>query len=110
MNDRITFSHHYPKLHGQTSARLLAVLPVTIDNSTPQALLDYDTTTADGSRYPLATGEYLQLIFIGNLRIPFCTIRRQTLQKVIFYQSSIGKVFDVIVREEKPGSKEGSIT
>ncbi|MEA4866243.1 MAG: hypothetical protein VB088_12695 [Sphaerochaeta sp.] len=101
MNEKIRFSHHYPKLHGQDSAKLLAVLPLTIDDTTPQALLDYDTTTSDGNKYPLAPGEYLQLIFIGNLRIPFCTIRPQTLQKVIFYQGAIGKVFDVLVMEEK---------
>lgn len=101
MNNQITFSHHYPKLHGQTSAKLLAVLPITINGDTPQALLEYDTTTSDGGRYPLSNGEYLQLIFLGNLRIPFCTIRRQTMQKILFYQGSIRKIFDVVVREEK---------
>ena len=70
----IKFSHEYPKLHGQTSAELLAVRPIKIDAHTPKELLDYDTTY-EGGRYPLKSGDYIQLIFLGNLRIPFCTIR-----------------------------------
>ena len=31
----IRFSHEYPKLHGQTSAELLAVRPLKIDAHTP---------------------------------------------------------------------------
>lgn len=93
----IRFSHNYPKLHGQTSAKLLAVEPLTIDEDTPQELLDYDTTTADGYKYPLGYGECLQLIFLGNLRIPFCTIRRQTYDKVAYYNERIGQVFAIKV-------------
>ncbi|WP_320130283.1 hypothetical protein [uncultured Sphaerochaeta sp.] len=103
MNDtfcKIGFSHDYPKLHGQTSARLLAVEPITIDDNTPKALLDYDTTTLDGNKYHLADGEYIQLIFLGNLRIPFCTIRRQTYEKIKFYQAVIGQEFDIYVTKD----------
>lgn len=32
---RISFSHDYPKLHGQTTAPLLAVIPIRIDRNTP---------------------------------------------------------------------------
>ena len=96
MTKQIKFSDNYPKLHGQTSAKLLSVLPLTIDETTPKALLDYDTTKTDGSRYPLADGEYLQLIFLGNLRIPFCTIRRMTYDKIQYYQ--IGEIFDVVIK------------
>ena len=63
----IRFSHEYPKLHGQTSAELLAVRPLKIDAHTPRELLEYDTTYR-GGRYPLRSGEYIQLIFLGNLR------------------------------------------
>ena len=71
----IKFSGDYPKLHGQTSAELIAVRDIRIDRDTPAELLTYDTTKSDGSRYELKTGKYLQLIFVGNLGIPFCTIR-----------------------------------
>ena len=36
MSKTIKFSHHYPKLHGQTSATLLAVLPLRINKDTPK--------------------------------------------------------------------------
>ena len=89
----IRFSHDYPKLHGQTSAELLAVRPIKIDAHTPKELLDYDTAY-EGGRYPLRSGEYIQLIFLGNLRIPFCTIRSAyPPSKVAYYKQSVGKMF-----------------
>ena len=91
----IRFSHEYPKLHGQTSAELLAVRPIKIDAHTPKELLDYDTTY-DGGRYPLKSGDYIQLIFLGNLRIPFCTIRSAyPASKVMYYHGAVGKVFTI---------------
>lgn len=96
----IRFSHYYPKLHGQTSAELLAVRPLKIDAHTPPELLEYDTTY-DGGRYPLRSGEYLQLVFLGNLRIPFCTIRSAyPPSKVAYYRQSVGKVFTIETPEE----------
>lgn len=75
----IRFSHEYPKLHGQTSAELL----------------EYDTTYV-GGRYPLWSGEYIQPIFLGNLRIPFCTIRSAYPPgKVAYYHGAVGKVFRI---------------
>ena len=111
--NKIGFSHHYPKLHGQTSAELLAVRPIRIDKNTPKELLEYDTTyyvTRELSEvglglgtvkeyFPLPTGDYIQLIFLGNLRIPFCTIRRAyPPSKVEYYKSKIGEQFEVMVK------------
>ena len=97
----IKFSHNYPKLHGQTSAELLAVRPIRIDKNTPAELLEYDTSY-DGGHYPLPTGDYIQLIFLGNLRIPFCTIRKNyPPQKMDYYSGSVGDVFDVVIKEQK---------
>ena len=94
----IKFSHDYPKLHGQTSAELLAVRPIRIDRNTPQELLEYDTKY-DGGYYKLATGDYIQLVFLGNLRIPFCTIRKAyPPSKVEYYKSKIGEQFEVMVK------------
>jgi len=94
----IKFSHAYPKLHGQTSAELLAVRPIRIDKNTPEELLEYDTKY-DGGYYKLATGDYIQLIFLGNLRIPFCTIRKAyPPSKVEYYKSKIGEQFEVMVK------------
>ena len=95
----IRFSHEYPKLHGQTSAELLAVRPLKIDAHTPKELLEYDTTYR-GGRYPLRSGAYIQLIFLGNLRIPFCTIRSAyPPSKVAYYYNSVGRTFAIEVRD-----------
>jgi hypothetical protein len=100
----IRFSHEYPKLHGQTSAELLAVKPIRIDKDTPSELLDYDTTYWDGdikSRFPLPTGNYIQLVFLGNLRIPFCTIRKAyPPSKVEYYSGKIGDTFEIVIKED----------
>ncbi len=97
----IRFSHDYPKLHGQTSGELLAVRPIDIDARTPKELLDYDTAYV-GGRYPLRHGRYIQLIFLGNLRIPFCTIRSAwPKSKVAYYESAVGETFSV----ETPGGR-----
>ncbi len=107
----IKFSSDYPKLHGQTSAYLLAVEDIRIDKDTPAALIEYDTRMSDGSRYQLKTGDYIQLIFLGNLRIPFCTIRtkrnRYAEDKGDYYRGHIGEVFDVEIipnSEHKEGN------
>lgn len=111
----IKFSHDYPKLHGQTSATLLAVVPIRIDRNTPKELIEYDTTyyvTRELSEvglglgtvkeyFPLPTGDYIQLVFIGNLRIPFCTIRKAyPPSKVEYYKGKVGELFKVEVKKE----------
>ena len=102
----IRFSHEYPKLHGQTRAELLAVKPIRIDKDTPSELLEYDTAYWDGdikSRFTLPTGDYIQLVFLGNLRIPFCTIRKNyPPQKGDYYRGKVGDVFTI---ETKPQTK-----
>ncbi len=96
----IKFSSDYPKLHGQTTAELLAVKPIRIDKDTPKELLEYDTMKADGTYYKLRTGDYIQLIFLGNLGIPFCTIRskrnRFAQDKEAYYKQFVGKFFEII--------------
>ena len=101
MSKTIKFSHHYQKLHGQTSATLLAVFPLRINNDTPKELLEYDTKF-DGGYFTLETGEYIQLVFIGNLRIPFCTIRSAfSKEKVMYYTAAIGERFNIEFVEEQ---------
>lgn len=63
--EKIKFSKEYVKLHGQKTAELVDVRRITIDDSTPKELIEYDTTATDGTRYKLGTGKYLQLIFVG---------------------------------------------
>jgi len=102
---RIGFSHHYPKIHGQSKANLIAVHTLKGCEITDQ-LLEYDTTFVDddGSigRFPLKrTGSYIQLFFVGEFRIPFCTIRPAwPPEKVEYYRSSIGETFEVHYKAE----------
>lgn len=101
----IGFSHHYPKLHGQTSAKLLAVIPRK-RNEMSAELIEYDTTyfTEDGVKayFPLKSGNYIQLVFIGNLGIPFCTIRPAfPRSKVEYYTSAIGEDFAITFKGEE---------
>ena len=115
--NRICFSHDYPKLHGQTTAELLAVRPIRINQNTPDELLEYDTTyykygfctygdpPKEKLRFPLPTGDYIQLVFIGNLHIPFCTIRKAyPPQKTEYYLGKIGETFEVWVIPDKGGA------
>lgn len=106
---KIKFSGDYPKLHGQTTAELLAVRPIRIDKHTPLSLLEYDTTRSDGTQYKLRTGDYVQLIFIGNYGIPFCTIRplksRWGSNKLNYYSKHIGDFFE-IMKEEGNGNNQ----
>lgn len=67
----INFSHYYCKLWNQTTAKLIAVKDIEINDSTNKDLLEYDTKIVDGTYYLLKNGKYIQLIFLGNKRIPF---------------------------------------
>ena len=102
----IKFSHNYYKLHNQTKAELIDIKRIAIDKDTPPELLDYDTTY-DGGRYELKKGNYVMLVFLGNLGIPFTTIRSAKGRygdKYEYYHPYIGDMFDVVVKEEE---KEG---
>ena len=100
----IKFSSDYPKLHCQTSAELLAVKLIRIDKNTPKELLEYDTKKSDGTYYELKTGNYIQLMFLGNFGIPFCTIRskrnRYAEDKEAYYKQFIGQVFEIRMVEK----------
>lgn len=101
----IKFSKKYPKLWEQTTAELLTVKDITIDENTNKDLLEYDTKALDGSYYELKKGKYIQLIFLGNKNIPFCTIRNaygRYGDKKEYYQSKIGEVFNIVIVSESP--------
>jgi hypothetical protein len=98
MSNVIKFSGDYPKLHGQSRGRLLAVEYVVFGWDYPEGgkLWEYDTKKSDGTYYPLKPGvPYLQLIFLGGDGIPFCTLRRDTPEKQEYYRSKVGEWFDI---------------
>jgi hypothetical protein len=100
MNE-IKFSHNYPKLHGQKSARLLDILlmdRMQLSNS----FVDYDTTY-NGGKFPLLDNDYMVLIFIGNELIPFTTVRKFEAQKYAYYHNQLNEWFSVVVKStEQP--------
>jgi len=89
--DIIRFSHNYPKLFGQKSARLLDVWPVS-RKSLSTWFVNYDTSFA-GGKYPLPDGDYLILFFMGVDVIPFTTVRSATFGKEEYYRMKIGNWF-----------------
>ena len=105
--NKIKFSHHYGKLevlgfHNEigriTQATLLEVLCVQLE-SLHKEFLDYDT---DNGKYKLPkTGTYLLLLFAKNEHDLFTTLRRCTLEKELYYRSSIGEIFAVEVEVKK---------
>lgn len=97
--NKIKFSHNYPKLWNQTEAKLCAVLPMMINKDTPKDLLEYDTKIKDGEYYELKHGSYIQLVFVGNKGIPFCTIRNHNPGKAGYYISKVGQDFVLDISE-----------
>jgi hypothetical protein len=106
MKLKIRFSHKYPKLYNQSSARLTEVQITTVARM-HKDFLDYDTMyfedgKTEPSFYPLQRGSImLVLYFIGDKGIPFTTIRTATSTKQRYYQESIGKEFLLDFGEKK---------
>lgn len=91
---KIKFSKEYPKLWKQVMAKLIDVQNI-YEDAISLDLKEYDTKAEDGSYYELPKGKLLQLTFIGEKRIPFCTIRRWTQEKEFYYSNSIGEMFEI---------------
>jgi len=95
---KISFSHNYPKLWGQNTARLIYVCVIN-RKSLPPELIEYDTKTEKGTHYELPNGKLIQLVFLGNKGIPFCTLRRFTETKLEYYKDLLGEVFEVKIKK-----------
>ncbi|MDR1008036.1 MAG: hypothetical protein LBL65_05680 [Campylobacteraceae bacterium] len=101
--NKIKFSHNYPKLWGQKSAELVQILTLTLPNDMNESLYDYDTTYYEGSfkhHYKLEKGEYLQLLFFGDKRIPFTTIRpryKGKVDKLFYYMKLMHGQFEIVI-------------
>ncbi len=92
--NKIKFSHNYPKLWNQETAYLIKVR-VIVSESLNKDLIEYDTKTSDGKYYELPKGRLIQLFFIGNVSIPFCTIRRYTPEKLLYYLDLVNTTFKI---------------
>lgn len=97
--NKIKFSHDYFKLYGQREACLVACVEIQAENIT-KALRYYDAAY-DGGLYPLPeSGKMIHLVFVGELGIPFSTIRRYTESKFTYYRALLGQKF-ILELEEK---------
>jgi len=97
----INFSHNYPKLWNQTKAWLADVAVIPVEDKLHPDLIEYDTKTTEGEYYELPKGTKLFLLFVGEKKIPFCTIRRYTLDKFNWYFQQKGNLFDINIANGK---------
>lgn len=80
------------KLHGQESAVLAAIFPITVEKPAHDALLGYlDDNEKD------VTGPHIVLLFIGNRSIPFAVTR--PLDEKEMYESMVGSEFGIVIRK-----------
>ncbi|NLA42033.1 MAG: hypothetical protein GX874_11650 [Smithella sp.] len=117
MTPRINFSHHYRKMIpavGWESSKLLDVLPVCLEDLSPE-FLRYDTSYLDGGeekQYQLPkSGNYMILLLQANSGAGpiWTTIRSQWSKngglstrhanKLEYYKSHIGEVFECRITE-----------
>ena len=95
----IIFEGEYPKLHNQNIAKLVAVETIKINQSKHQELLEYDTKRSDGTYYQINDGDYIQLIFIGDKHIPFCTLRKFSGYSLNYYKELIGSTLKIVIKK-----------
>ena len=93
----IKFSNNYPKLWNQETAELIAIKKLE-GRKLHKDLIEYDTKQVDGSYYHLYQDELIQLIFIGDKGIPFCTLRRYIDSKWKYYEKLVGEEFNVVIK------------
>ena len=97
ISKEIKLNNKYPKLHGQKTARLLAVITgfsgELLQSRFPD-LVFYDTLRDDGRYYNIKPDEsYILLLFEGDKGILFTTFRKDTEENFVKYNTSIGQFF-----------------
>lgn len=101
--NEIVFNNKYPKLHGQKTARLLAVITgfsgELLQSRFPD-LVFYDTLRDDGRYYNIKPDEnYILLLFEGEKGILFSTFRKDNEVNFVKYNPSIGQLFKIKIEK-----------
>lgn len=100
----IKFSHNYKKLRNRfgkavKQAKLLHVFPINLSEMRE----DFRKYDADGIFSLGETGSFIVLLFLKKDGSPFpnvfTTIRRATVDKMVYYEKNVGVVFDLILTE-----------
>ena len=107
MTLKINFSHHYAKMpYGFQESKLLDVLPVWLEDLSPE-FLRYDTSYLDGGeekQYQLPiSGKYMILLLQANSGAGpiWTTIRSQwPPEKLEYYRGKRGEVFECRITEK----------
>lgn len=104
----IKFNKNYRKLHGQKTARLVAVFSGANGGEFLSKFPDfigYDETATNGQRFHFMENEkeYIMLLFVGDKDIMFPTFRKQNEENAALYSESVGELFEVVVEEPKEG-------
>jgi hypothetical protein len=90
---------------GQKTARLIGLdILDAKEVQENKTLIEYDTLWDDNGNmgyYDLPkTGKLIQLIFVGNEHVPFCTLRTHTPAKYEYYKNQVGMTFEIEITEE----------
>ena len=103
MRKKIKFSHKYSKLIRDSgnqicSAVLLDVFKIELADRSKQ-FLNYDT---ENGIYKLPQkGKYLMLLFKDEFtKLLFTTLRRDTVEKSLYYTNQIGETFELDIQEQ----------
>lgn len=100
----IKFSHDYPKLKGETKARLLLCITDISYDLLSKKWLDfmlYDIYIGNGEFYYLSSyDKYMVLVFLGVCGNLFTTIRKDTEENREKYSDKIGIVFNLQIGGE----------
>ena len=104
MKLQIKFSHNYPKLWEQKTATLIYCKYLHFREITKE-LIEYDTKTIKGDYYKLPNSSLIQLVFLGDKLVPFCTLRRYGTDKWNYYYNNIENIFDIVIEIENATNK-----
>lgn len=93
----IRFNHNYKKLHNQKTARLLSA-DFFYGKDLHKDFIEYDT---EGQYKIEKDTTYLFLVFVGNNFFPFTTLRKLNKENIYKYVGCEGKIFNIVVEEQK---------
>lgn len=108
----IRFNDNYPKLHGQTEAKLVFILSIP-EKSLRTVFNDlwlYDTLCSDGKyRQAFSVGQrFLLLLFLGDKNILFTTLRTDNEENRAKYFNFVGQDFKLEVASASKNEKQSN--
>ncbi len=104
----VKFNNNFPKLHNQTTARLVMVIQMISGYMLLNQFPDFtawDTKIKDVLYYDIKPEEnYMLILFVGNKNIMFSILRKQNKENVELFAESVGELFKITI-EPTEGEK-----